>query len=176
MKNRASIKVLISLLVMIGLNRHLPAQEKQMLYAKDVQSIESTVSAVLETISGEKGEKRDWVRFRHLFVPTAQLNAVFHRADSSYLRVNTLDVFIEKAGTWYEDNGFYEYAYKNKIDRFGNIAHVFQSYGAKLEGGEEMERGINSFQLVYDQGRWWVVNLIWDSETEQNQIPNEYLE
>lgn len=144
-------------------------------YASDVASIENIVSAVLASISGDTGIERDWNRFRNLFLPSAQLNAVFHRKDSTWVKVNTLDEFISKAGTWYVDNGFHEYAIKNQIDSFGNIAHVFQSYGAKTETAGEMERGINSFQLVFDQGRWWIVNLIWDSETDQAKIPEKYL-
>jgi len=144
-------------------------------YTKDVESPEKIVQAVLESISGDKGVERDWDRFRNLFLPSAQLNAVFHRNDSSWVKINTISEFIDKAGTWYIDNGFHEYAIKNQVDAFGNMAHVFQSYGAKIAGGGEIERGINSFQLVYDDGRWWIVNLIWDRETETVKIPEKYL-
>jgi len=146
------------------------------MYSHDVSSIENIVTAVLESISGEQGSKRDWDRFRHLFRPTAQLNAVFHNKDSAWVKIHTLDAFINNAGTWYVDNGFHEYSYKNHIDRFGNIAQVFQSYGVKLADGVEIERGINSFQLVYIEERWWIVNLIWDSETEKSKIPKKYIE
>jgi hypothetical protein len=144
-------------------------------YNMDVVSIESITEALLESISGDKGEKRDWMRFRNLFWPTAQLNAIFHKADSSWLKINTLDEFILLAGTWYEDNGFKEYKFKTKIDQFGNIAQVFQSYGAALAGGKEIERGMNSYQLAFINNRWWIVNLIWDSENERNKLPMEHL-
>ncbi len=149
------------------------AQPKK-LYKQDVSSVENISEAMLTSISGEKGQKRDWQRFKNLFLPTAQLNAVFHRQDSSWVKVNSVEEFIEKAGTWYEDNGFREYLLKNKMDQFGNIAHVFQSYGAEFSGGKET--GINSIQLVYDKGRWWIVNVLWDSETVEDKIPKEYLE
>lgn len=141
-----------------------------------MSSIENIVGAVLESISGEKDIARDWDRFRNLFLPTAQINAVFYKSDSAWMKTHTVDEFVQMAGTWYEDNGFEEYLYKNEIDTFRNIANVFQSYGAKLQGGPEIERGINSFQLVYLQDRWWIVNLIWDSENEQYRIPATYLE
>lgn len=132
-------------------------------YEKDVSSIENITEAMLASISGEKGQKRDWRRFENLFLPTAQLNAIFNKGDSSWLKVNTLEHFIDKAGTWYEDNGFREYAISNKVEKFGNIAHVFQTYGAEYQGGKET--GVNSIQLAYDKGRWWIVNVIWDSES-----------
>lgn len=141
----------------------------------DVSSVDNITAAVLESISGAKGQKRDWKRFKNLFWPTAQLNAVFHKDDSTWMTINTIDRFISLAGTWYEDNGFKEYKFKHKVETFGNIAHVFQSYGAALEDGVEIERGINSFQLAYIDNRWWVVNLIWDSETEKNMLGPDFL-
>jgi hypothetical protein len=142
---------------------------------KDVLSIESITTATLKYISGGKGEKRDWKRFRNLFLPTAQLNAIFHKGDSTWLKVNTIDEFVLLAGTWYEDNGFKEYKFKNRIEKFGNLAHVFQSYGASLTDGIEIERGVNSFQLAFVDNRWWIVNLIWDSETDKHKLPKGFL-
>ncbi|MGK0428346.1 MAG: hypothetical protein ACJAUR_002467 [Ulvibacter sp.] len=36
-------------------------------------------------------------------------------------------------------------------------------------------RGINSIQLLDDGNRWWIVNIYWTQESEENPIPNEYL-
>lgn len=141
----------------------------------EVSSPENITDAALESISGEKGKKRDWRRFRNLFWPTAQLNAVFHKGDSAWLKIHTLDEFIERAGTWYEDNGFREIRLKNEVDQFGNIAHVFQSYSASVYDGKEVQRGINSYQLTFVNDRWWIINLIWDSETNKSKIPEKYL-
>jgi hypothetical protein len=30
-------------------------------------------------------------------------------------------------------------------------------------------------QLLEKDGRWWIVNVFWDNETEDNRIPEEYL-
>ena len=35
--------------------------------------------------------------------------------------------------------------------------------------------GINSFQLMNDGKRWWVVNIYWQAETTDNPIPAKYL-
>ena len=37
-------------------------------YNKDVESVDTIIKALYEVISGEKGEERDWDRFRNLFV------------------------------------------------------------------------------------------------------------
>ena len=40
----------------------------------------------------------------------------------------------------------------------------------------QSKRGINSIQLLKDQGRWWVVSIFWMAETEEFPIPSEYLQ
>jgi hypothetical protein len=168
------MKIILTIIILFSFVLQLCAQ-KNSSAEKDVSSIDGITSAILESISGKKNEKRDWIRFRNLFWPTAQLNAVFHKGDSSWLKINTIDEFISLAGTWYEDNGFKEYKFKNKIDQFGNIAQVFQSYGATLADGKEIERGVNSYQLAFINNRWWIINVVWDSETDKNKIPKHFL-
>ena len=36
-------------------------------------------------------------------------------------------------------------------------------------------RGINSFQLLFDGQRWWVMTIYWQQETPDNIIPKKYL-
>ncbi len=36
-------------------------------------------------------------------------------------------------------------------------------------------RGINSFQFVRHQDRWWVLTILWDAERSDNPIPDKYL-
>ena len=168
------MRLLLTIKVFFLLTIHLYGQETAR-FTSDVSSIENITSAILESISGGTGEKRDWARFRNLFWPTAQLNAIFHKGDSTWIKINAVEEFISLAGTWYEDNGFREYEYKKKIERFGNIAHVFQSYGASLNDGQEIERGMNSYQLAYINDRWWIVNLLWESETAINKLSEDFL-
>jgi hypothetical protein len=36
-------------------------------------------------------------------------------------------------------------------------------------------RGINSIQLMNDGKRWWIINIYWMQESEENPIPEKYL-
>ncbi|MCI0444796.1 hypothetical protein L0152_16510 [bacterium] len=36
-------------------------------------------------------------------------------------------------------------------------------------------RGINSFQLLFDGNRWWVINVMWQHESEEFPIPSRHL-
>ena len=61
-------------------------------------------------------------------------------------------------------------------DRFGQIAQVFSTYEYRFAEDEPGHlKGINSFQLLHKDGRWWIVTVFWDNESEGNRIPAEYL-
>lgn len=143
----------------------------------DVSTIDGIVTASYEVISGPAGEARDWDRERSLFhplsrhIPTSPNNSGGSRAD-----VQSVESFIERASPFFENNGFYEYEIARRVERFGDIAHVFSTYEwSRTEGGPVGGRGINSFQLVYDGERWWIVSIFWAQESESNPIPPEYL-
>jgi hypothetical protein len=36
-------------------------------------------------------------------------------------------------------------------------------------------RGINSFQLLNDGKRWWVITIFWSQETPEMPLPEKYL-
>ena len=63
----------------------------------------------------------------------------------------------------------------SRVQTFGNVAQVFSSYESRHAPGEApFARGINSFQLVYDGKRWWVVSILWDEERPDNPLAKEF--
>ena len=69
-------------------------------------------------------------------------------------------------------NGFFENEVGREENRFGEIAHVWSAYEfMSTKNGDPEQRGINSIQLVFDQGRWWITNILWNSERPDNTIP-----
>ena len=85
--------------------------------------------------------------------------------------------YITRSGNYLETNGFFEKETARRTEQFGHIAHVFSTYEArhKAEDKSPFMRGINSFQLMNDGKRWWVVTIFWEAETPDNQIPEKYL-
>jgi hypothetical protein len=75
------------------------------------------------------------------------------------------------------DQGFYEREIAHKIETFGNIAHVWSTYESrrKLDDAMPFTRGVNSFQFVHHDNRWWVLTILWDAERVDNPIPAKYL-
>ena len=54
---------------------------------------------------------------------------------------------------------------------------LFSAYEGRrnADDAEPFLRGINSFQLLYHDNRWWVVTIYWQPENEDRPIPEEYL-
>ena len=63
--------------------------------------------------------------------------------------------------------GFYEYEIFRKVEQYGNLAHVWSTYGSKKSkfDAKPYARGINSIQLLYDDHRWWVISIYYNKET-----------
>ncbi len=138
----------------------------------DVASVDSIMRAVYDVISGPAGQKRDWNRMRSLFTANARLMPLA----PSGLRSGGVEDYIAVSGPRLEAEGFIERELARRVEQYGDIAHVFSTYEARRQvGGPVIMRGINSFQLARHGGRWWVVSIMWQSETPQNPIPPHYL-
>lgn len=144
----------------------------------DVSSVDAIIKAVYDVISGPAGEKRNWDRMRTLFTTDARLIPTGKKASGEGTRKSmSLEDYISSSGAFLEKNGFFESEIGRKTEQYGNIVHVFSSYESKktLQDKEPFMRGINSIQLWNDGKRWWVINILWESETEENPIPEKYI-
>ena len=150
---------------------------------EDVQSPEAIVNAVYSVISGGKGEARNWDRMRSLFLPDARLipsiaaSAAAGGAGHSDAVFLTVDGYIERSNGRMTADGFFERSIHNEMEQFGNIVQIWSTYESRHNLADEkpFARGINSFQLLKDGNRYWVVNIFWDSETPTKPIPAQYL-
>jgi len=151
------------------------AQEKMSSDTNAVKSIDGIVREVLRLVSGEKGQTRNWEALRNLFLPTATFT-VLNNNDSIPHPVETvgLDDFIKLMHDEYYEQGYLEYEIGKTLNEYNGIANVFQSFYAKDSENKE-ERGINSYQLVYFEKRWWIVSLLWTGDTNGAKIPKKYL-
>ena len=155
-----------------------PAAQAPAADPKDVATMDAIVAALYDVISGPAGQKRNWDRFRSLFVPGARLIPTGRRPTGEVLsRVRTPEEYITGSSTLLEQNGFFEKEVSRRIEKFGNIAHIFSTYEArhKAEDEKPFMRGINSIQLMNDGTRWWIVTVFWQAEDEKNPLPAEYL-
>jgi hypothetical protein len=144
----------------------------------DVESIDAIMKAVYDVISGPAGEKRDWDRFRSLFIPEARLIPSSPRREGEGFgyRVLSPEDFVTSSGPVMEKDGFFEQEIHRVVEQFGQIAHVFSTYESRRSlDAAPFARGINSFQLMNDGKRWWVVTIYWTAERPDLPIPKKYL-
>lgn len=144
----------------------------------DVASMESILAALYDVISGPAGQKRDWSRMRSLFVEGGRLIAVGKKPTGEFTqRMMTVEDYIKTSGPFLEEKGFFEKEAARRVDNFGNIAHVFSTYEARMKADDAKPflRGINSIQLMNDGKRWWIVTVYWQAESAENPLPEKYL-
>jgi len=156
-----------------------PALQAQDQRAADTATPESIVAATYASIEREPGGDFDWDRFRNLFLPEARLIPNTEQRRGSF-DVITPEDFIEWAAAVTtiggpDDRGSAESGVHNVIEEYGDIAHVFSTYEKHYYGETEiLGRGINSFQLVKNGGRWWIVGIVWDEDYAAGEIPARY--
>ena len=138
----------------------------------DVKSIDAIMHAAYDVISGPAGS-RDWNRFRSLFLPQARFTQVGKSPDGSTFIISWgEDEFIRDAATVFASDPFYENAIVNQPETFGGMTQVLSSYESHRSPGDKpFDRGVNSFQLLNDGKRWWIVSIFWDSERPGNPLP-----
>lgn len=146
--------------------------------AEDVASPEAIVGALYAVISGDKGQARDWERFRSLFHASARLTASGKTRDGrTVARPMTPEEYISRNEAFLVGEGFHEREITRRSERFGSLVHVWTTYEARrsLTDATPFMRGINSVQLFNDGQRWWIMSVYWLAESPDQPVPPEYL-
>lgn len=146
-------------------------------YEKDVQSIESIMTALTDVISGSADDERDWQRFSYLFAEDAKLIPTQKTATGEVVyNYWTPAEYIEMYKKNRGGTAFYEQELFRITESFGNIAHCFSTYAVRTkENGEIERRGINSIQLLKAKDRWYIMNVFWSNEQQNEVLPDKYL-
>lgn len=142
------------------------------------ETIEEVIDSTYSLLSGPAG-KRNWEEFKLLFHPTASMGSVV--VDPSGQKHQfysfTPEKYISNNDAFLQGTDFYEVEMRRHIVAFDGMGQVLSSYYFTFEkNGPVQQRGINSFQLVKEQGRWWITSLVWQAESEHNKIPPEFLD
>lgn len=138
-------------------------------WQEDAQDIGRLVRAVYASISGPAGVPRDWARFRYLQHPRAlSLRTVVEADGSTRAAVFDVESYIADVAPLFAEQAFYEVETDQRIERFGQVAHVWSKYEARPAPDSPvlLKRGANSIQLCHEHGRWWVFCTVWDNERD----------
>lgn len=166
------MKKILVLLILISLQTKMVGQIDTI----SLKTVEGITNKMIELISGEIGEKRNWDEYRNLFLPTAQKISIRERKDGKRsVRAMNLEEFIRIVGPLYARDGFEEYAIGLTVNEYNGIAVVFQSYYCKNLLGTYEKRGVNSYQLVFMDDRWWIASTLFIGEADDMPIPDKFL-
>ncbi len=140
---------------------------------EDVKSPEAIIAALSDSISGDAGKTRDWNRFRSLFVPGAGRMVVTRVPKTGPVDLTVLsmeDYIARSSGN--APQSFFEIPIAYDVQSFGRMTHVYESYGLYHARGEKpYVRGVNSFELLSDGTRYYVLQVYWDTERPDNPLP-----
>jgi len=156
----------------------IPSQLFSQIDTMALKTPEGITAKMLEFISFEKDEVKDWDEYRNLFLPDAQGLALYPKpGEPLYRQANRMnnEEFIRYAGPGYPKTGFEEIVIGVDVKEFNGIATVFQSFQCKTLDGSYEARGVNTYQLVFLNNRWWIASSLFTNETEDVKLPNELL-
>ncbi|TLY97476.1 MAG: hypothetical protein E6K36_19760 [Gammaproteobacteria bacterium] len=109
-----------------------------------------------------------------LLIPEARLMFVLPGTDGApTYRIETLDDWIARVKTRGHTQ-LEEKQLKFRIERYGNIAHLWSSYTLQSDG-KQVARGINSIQAIKGAGGWRVTSIMVQAESATAPLPKEYL-
>ena len=121
--------------------------------------------AFYEVISFEEGSAPDWDSMASLFSMHARITRVTPEA-TDYMELSGFRNMVEELLEVGAVTSFFESEILRRTDRFGNVIHIASAYETRISPTaiDYLERGVNSLQLIREEGRWKIVSLCWDSD------------
>jgi hypothetical protein len=144
----------------------------------DVGSIHGIVEAFFDAISAPKGGTLDRERLESLFVPDGRLEIPIPASGTQSTDVVFVkpDAYADMSDAGTKDEGFFDHAIALHVQQFGVMAHVFVSYESRKNQNDPRPfvRGMKSFELLNSGGRWYITQVAWVRESQDNPIPETY--
>jgi hypothetical protein len=142
-------------------------------------SAQSVVEELYRLVTFDPGQTPDWNQVRALFIDEAVIVLRTGRTKTSVFSVEgfvaDFVAFIQRANV--EETGFTERIIRSKSLQFGDIAHILVLYEALIPGSQrEPHPGVDSFQLIRKNGRWWIASVVNEIPTEDRPVPAELQE
>ena len=122
-------------------------------YADDTSSIDSIVNAYYEVVSGPEGFIYDVERDANIHADGALITKVFPDGRFQRHDLSTEQAMISVP----YDQAFFESEVERRIERYGNIAHVWSEFEMRASPeAEPYSGGFNSISLYFKDNRWWI--------------------
>ena len=165
-------KIILTSLSIIFACNSIFGQTNEEKYAKDVQSIDAIINAYYDVVSGSSSDPWEFERDKFIHSETAVITRLNEngKAESHTLEAEYIPIGLSPK----ED--FYEKELKRKVSKYGNIAQVWSAFEIRTDPNTESNiRGLNSIQLHYENGRWYIDSWTCEMESDKNKIVTDFL-
>ena len=147
-------------------------QTKSEKYAQDVKSIDAIITAYYDVVSGSSEEPWEFERDKFIHSKNALITRIDENGKSE---THTLEAEYIPIGLSPKEN-FYEKELKRKVSKYGSVAQVWSAFEIRTDPKLESEiRGLNSIQLHYENGRWFIDSWTCEMESGKNNLVTEFL-
>ena len=127
------------------------------------------VRELYRLVSAPPGVPKNWARLRTLHAPGAIITVPQHIEDRVSATTYNVEQFTALNDKLFGQRGFFEVEIRQKMQKFGHVAHVWSAYASsERDGGQPYAYGINSFQLLNDGKHWCVVSATWDGDAARH--------
>lgn len=132
----------------------------------DFGTVDGVIKGLYQSVSFGPSAGPDYELMRLLFHPQGRITPPKEDTNGSILSMNvgefitTFDNMLNAEGII--ETGGREVELERRTFMYKRTAHVLSSYKFFLADKEPVARGVNSFQLVQEVDRWWILHLTWD--------------
>jgi len=165
-------KIILTSISIIFAFNSISGQTNEEKYAKDVESIDAIINAYYDVVSGSSSEPWEFERDKYIHSE----NALITRIDENgKAKSHTLEAEYIPIGLSPRED-FHEKELKRIVSKYGNIAQVWSAFEIRTDPKIESNiTGLNSIQLHYENGRWWVDSWTCEMESEKSSIVTEFM-
>ena len=163
--------ILTSISIIFAFNS-IFGQTNEEKYAEDVKSVDAIINAYYDVVSGSRSEPWEFERDKYIH----SINAIITRLDENgKSESHTLEAEYIPIGLSPKED-FYENELKRKVSKYGNIAQIWSAFEIRTDPKTESNiRGLNSIQLHYENGRWWIDSWTCEMESEKSSVVSEFM-
>jgi len=164
--------ILVISIITFVFTSSLYAQTADEKHADDVKSISAIIDAYYDVISGSSQDPWQYERDKYIHSENAVITRLDENGDA---QSHSLEAeYIPLALSPKED--FYERELKREVSHFGNMAQVWSAFEIKTDPNVASDiRGLNSIQLHFEKGRWWIDSWTTEMESDTNSLVADFM-
>jgi hypothetical protein len=141
-------------------------------YGEDVKSLDAIIAAYYEVISGSSTDPWEFERDQYIHSKNAVITGLDEngKAESHSLEAEYVPLALSPK------SDFYEKELKRKVSQFGNLGQVWSAFEIRTEPNIASSiRGLNSIQLHFENGRWWIDSWTCEMESNKSAVVADFL-